>query len=93
MFQKLITKYGLATHLALLASLPCALSYFLPERELGITIFWLSALAGLWLLVEPSILRGEHLSSSRARVRREIVRDPIAWFFLLAAALDRKSVV
>ncbi len=86
MFQKLITKYGLATHLALLASLPCALSYFLPERELGITIFWLSALAGLWLLVEPSILRGEHLSSSRARVRREIVRDPIAWFFLLAAA-------
>ena len=84
MFHKLITKYGLATHLALLASLPCALMPFLSERALGITILWLSALAGLWLLVEPSILSGEHLSSARARVRRNIVRDPLFWFFLVA---------
>ena len=83
MFQKLITKYGLATHLALLASLPCALMPFLSARELGITILWLSGLAALWLLVEPSILSGEHLSSARARVRRSIVRDPIFWFFLV----------
>ena len=58
MFQKLITKYGLATHLALLASLPCALQPFLQGHDLGITILWLSGIAGLWLLVEPSILTG-----------------------------------
>ena len=85
MFQKLITKYGLATHLALLASLPCALHPFLQGHDLGITILWLSGIAGLWLLVEPSILTGEHLSSARARVRREVVRDPLFWFFLVAA--------
>ena len=56
MFHRLITKYGLATHLALLASLPLALLPFLSERHLGLTILWLSALAGLWLLLEPSIL-------------------------------------
>ena len=86
MFQKLITKYGLATHLALLASLPYALLPFVSARELGITIFWLSALAGLWLLAEPSILKGEHLSSARLRVRRDIARDPMSWFFLVAIA-------
>ena len=86
MFHKLITKYGLATHLALLASLPYALMPFLSEKALGITILWLSAFAGLWLLVEPSILSGEHLSSARTRVRKDIVRNPIFWFFLVAAA-------
>ena len=83
MFHKLITKYGLATHLALLASFPCALMPFLSERALGITILWLSAFAGLWLLVEPSIRAGEHLSSARARVRLDIVRNPVFWFFLV----------
>ena len=84
MFHKLITKYGLATHLALLASFPCALMPFLSEHALGVTILWLSALAGLWLLVEPSILAGEHLSSARSRVRSDIIRNPVFWFFLVA---------
>ena len=84
MFQRLITKYGLATHLALLASLPPALLPFLTERQLGLSILWLSALAGLWLLLEPSILAGEHLSSARARVRHDIVRDPLFWFCIVA---------
>ena len=84
MFHKLITRYGLATHLALLASLPCALMPFVSDRALGITILWLSALAGMWLLAEPSILSGEHLSSARGRVRRALVRDPMFWFFLFA---------
>ena len=84
MFHRLITKYGLATHLALLASLPPALLPFLSERHLGLTIFWLSALAGLWILLEPSILAGEHLSTARGRVRHDMVRDPLFWFFLAA---------
>ena len=83
MVHKLITKYGLATHLALLASLPLALLPFLSERHLGLTILWLSALAGLWLLLEPSILAGEHLSTARSRVRHDMVSDPLFWFFLV----------
>ena len=83
MFHRLITKYGLATHLALLASLPLALLPFLSERHLGLTILWLSALAGLWLLLEPSILAGEHLSTARGRVRHDMFRDPLFWFFLV----------
>ena len=86
MFHRLITKYGLATHLALLASLPSALLPFLSERHLGLTILWLSALAGLWLLLEPSILAGEHLSTARARVRHDMVRDPLFWFFFVTVA-------
>ena len=83
MFHKVITKYGLATHLALLASLPFSLAPFVPERPLGITILWLSFFSFLWLLLEPSILAGEHLSLARVRVRRGIIRDPLFWFFLL----------
>ena len=86
MFHRLITKYGLATHLALLASLPLALLPFLSERHLGLTILWLSALAGLWLVLEPSILAGEHLSTARARVRHDMVRDPLFWFFFFTVA-------
>ena len=86
MFHRLITKYGLATHLALLASLPLALLPFLSERHLGLTILWLSALASLWLLLEPSILAGEHLSTARARVRHDMVRDPLFWFFFVTVA-------
>ena len=51
MFPRLITRYGLATHLALLASLPFALYPFLAESNLAEVIFWLSGLAFLWLLV------------------------------------------
>jgi hypothetical protein len=86
MFHRLITKYGLATHLALLASLPLALLPFLSERQLGLAILWLSAFAGLWLLLEPSIMAGEHLSAARARVRHDMVRDPLFWFFFLMVA-------
>ena len=91
MWHKLITKYGLATHLALLASLPWALLPFLSERSLAITILWLSLLAGLWLLVEPSILAGEHLSSARARVRRDLIRCPLSWCFLVVVSFTAVS--
>lgn len=84
MFHKLITKYGLATHLALLASLPVVLQPFVSDRILGVTILWLSLFALLWLLVEPSILSGEHLSTARRRVRREIARSPFFWFAVAA---------
>ena len=82
MLHKLITKYGLATHLALLASLPLALSPFLAERNLAVSILWLSGFALVWLFLIPSILSGEHLYQARARVRHEMLVDPLLWFFL-----------
>jgi len=86
MFHRLITKYGLATHLALLASLPVAIQPFVSDRALGITILWLSAFAIMWLMVEPSILSGEHLSTARERVRKELVASPLFWFSLIVVA-------
>ena len=84
MFPRLITKYGLATHLALLASLPLALMPFLSSATLSTLIFWLSGFALIWLLAEPSMRTGEHLSTARVRVRASFLRDPFAWFLLFA---------
>ena len=82
MFPRLITRYGLAAHLALLASLPFVLFPFLSESALSEVIFWLSGLAFLWLLTEPSMRAGEHLSIARRRVLGSLVRDVAFWFFL-----------
>ena len=84
MFPRLITRYGLATHLALLASLPFALFPFLSAGGLAELLFWLSGLAFLWLLVEPSMRQGEHLSIARRRVIGSLVRDVAFWFFICA---------
>ena len=84
MFPRLITRYGLATHLALLASLPFVLFPFLSESKLAQVIFCLSGLATLWLLIEPSMRAGEHLSIARRRVLASLVRDIAFWFFLCA---------
>ena len=88
MFPRLITRYGLATHLALLASLPFALFPFLSASRLAEVIFWLSGITFLWLLVEPSMRAGEHLSIARRRVIGSLVRDVAFWFLLLAIAIS-----
>jgi len=87
MFPRLITRYGLATHLALLASLPFVLFPFLSAEKLAQTVFCLSGLAGLWLLVEPSMRSGEHLSIARRRVIRAILHDFVFWFFLVVIVI------
>jgi len=84
MLQKFLSKYGLAAHLALLAAAPLALTPFLDAASLASVICWLSGLAAVWLLTEPSIRVGEHLSLARRRVRADIVRDPFFWFLLAA---------
>ena len=88
MFPRLITRYGLATHLALLASLPFALFPFLSAGRLAELIFWLSGLAFLWLLVEPSMRPGEHLSIARRRVIGSLIRDVAFWFFICALVVS-----
>ena len=82
--QKFLSKYGLASHLALLAALPLALTPFLPAAGLVSVTFWLSALAAVAFLVEPSVHAGEHLSQARARVRGACLRDPFFWFLVVA---------
>ena len=84
MLQKFLSKYGLAAHLALLAAVPLALTPFLDTASLASVVFWLSGLAVVWLLTEPSIRAGEHLSLARRRVRGEVVRDPFFWFLIAA---------
>lgn len=86
MLQKFLSKYGLAVHLALLAAAPLALMPFLDAASLASVVFWLSGLAAIWLLVEPSIRAGEHLSLARRRVRVEMVRDPFFWFLAVVVA-------
>ena len=73
--QKLITKYGLAAHLALLAVAPL---FLLPH-----CVLWFSALASIWLLMEPSRIATETLREARKRVSRSIFRDPLFWLLLV----------
>ena len=88
MFPRLITRYGLATHLALLASLPFVLFPFLSMSRLAEVIFWLSGITFLWLLVEPSMRAGEHLSIARRRVFASLLHDVAFWFILLMLAIS-----
>ena len=84
--QKLIAKYGLAAHLALLAVAPLFLLPFGAGRGLSTILLWLSAAALLWTFLEPSVLQGETTSVARRRVRVAFGRDPLTWI-LLAMAL------
>ncbi len=87
MFQKAITKYGLAFHLAMLAALPSALAPFVSDQALGRAVLWFSLIGILWLFIEPSIRQGEHLSQARVRVWTGLLKDPILWFFALYSLL------
>ena len=83
MILKVISKYGLAAHLGLLASMPVALAPFLSAAALGQLVLWLSFFAAMWVLFDPSIRIGERSSEARGRVFLSIVRDPIFYFFLV----------
>lgn len=77
--QKLIAKYGLAAHLAILAVAPLFLFPFAGVKAVVVTLLWLSLVAACWTIFEPSVLRGEHLHEARCRILREIGRDPLFW--------------
>ena len=84
MLYQNVSKYGLATHLALAAALPAALAQFVSNGILACTILWVSLIALFWFLMEPSVFSGETVSGARSRVVRGVLKDPIAWFFLFA---------
>ena len=82
--QKLISKYGLAAHLALLAVAPLFLFPFLTAGAIATAELWLAGFALVWLLMEPSRRNDEMLHDARARVASEMVRDPLFWALLAA---------
>ena len=84
MFHKSVSKFGLATHLALAAALPAALAQFVTEHMLGVAMLWTALLAWIWIIFEPSVFAGETVSRARARVLGRMLRDPFAWFLVVA---------
>lgn len=78
--QKLITKYGLAAHLAITAVAPLFLS--------PVAALWLAALAAAWLVMEPSRIGDEMLHGARARVATAIARDPLFWVLVALVAIS-----
>lgn len=89
--QRLISKYALAAHLAILAVAPLFLFPFYGADKMALVMFWLSIPAFVWLMMEPSRREGERLRDARGRVVRECVRDPLLWFsvVLIVVALIR----
>ena len=85
--QTLITKYGLAAHLALLTVAPLFLFPFCGEGTITVVMLWLSGLAFIWILMEPSVLAGEVLHDARNRVSANMFRDPLFWISLVLIAL------
>ena len=83
MLYQNISKYGLATHLALAAALPAALAQFVSASALSVALLWISLAAVVWLIVEPSVLSGETVSRARMRVFTHVLHDPLSWFFLV----------
>ena len=79
-----VSKYGLATHLALAAALPAALAQFVSAGDLACTMLWVALLAFIWILMEPSVFSGETISGARWRVVHGMLRDPLAWFLGIA---------
>lgn len=77
---KLVTKYGLAAHLAFVAVAPLFLS--------PVPILWLSALGFVWFLMEPSRIGKEMLHDARRRVGRAVRRDPLFWVLLVLVVLS-----
>ena len=80
--QKLIAKYGLAAHLAILAVAPLVLFPFCSERVVATVLLWLSLLVGIWMILEPSVHGGERLHDARHRVASRIFLDPLTWVLL-----------
>ena len=85
MFHQNVSRYGLATHLALAAALPAALAQFVSTQALAVSMLWVTMAGWIWMLFEPSVLSGETISRARSRMVGKVLRDPFAWFLLLAS--------
>lgn len=84
MFRQNVSRFGLATHLALAAALPAALAQFVTVHALSVSMLWVSMAAWIWMAFEPSVLSGETVSRARSRVFCRMIRDPFVWFMILS---------
>ena len=83
MIQRMLTKYGLAFHVAGVCIFP--FWYLGQPRVFGLVpLLWLSVIAAEWMFLLPSVHRSETLADARWRVLRALVWDP---FLYIGAAL------
>ena len=85
--QKLISKYGLAAHLALVAVAPLFLFPFCGSEWTARVLLWLAGIGAVWTLMEPSRRAGEMLHDARERVGSAVIRDPLFWVLVLLIVL------
>jgi len=81
--QKIVSKYGLAAHLAFLTVAPLVLLPFRGADATATALLWLSAFGLAWILMEPSRRQGELSSDAKLRVTKAVLRDPLFWFSML----------
>lgn len=81
--QTLISRYGLAAHLAILAVAPLFMT--------ATCVLWVTALAAVWLVMEPTCRGYEASHEARRRVLSRILHDPVTWagFLLVGMAALR----
>lgn len=91
--QKLIAKYGLAAHLALLAVAPLFLFPFFDDASVSTVVLWLSLQSLIWMALAPSVLRSERLQDARRRLFSSIVHDPLCWVLVVIVAMSALRAV
>lgn len=80
--QKLISKYGLAAHLALLAVAPLIVFPYVGIQDIAMVVFWFSLLGLAWFINAPSRINKERSTSeARRRITKALIEDPIFWIF------------
>jgi hypothetical protein len=84
--QKLISKYVLAAHLALLAVAPLFLFPYCTSAQTAVVLLFLSLFAAFWIFLEPSRRNGEILHAARVRVFFATRSDPLFWIFCVLVA-------
>lgn len=83
--QRLISKYVVAAHLALLAVAPLFLFPYCGEGWTSAVLGWMSLMGLVWIIVGPSRWREERLHDARWRVAHGMMADPLFWIFVVLA--------
>jgi len=86
MMQKLLTKYGLAFHVACVCVFP--LACLSQQRVFALVpLLWLSLAASEMMFLLPSVLRSETLTDARQRVWKALIWDPFLYIGLALIAV------
>lgn len=84
--QRLLTKYGLVSHLALVVLFP--VMFLNPSRVFDLVpLLWLTLVALELMVLLPSVRKGETLADARQRVLRALRWDPFLYIGLAIAGV------